>query len=603
MTTASANMIIEWLQKQCQLIEGSVRAVVMLGDADNGSFQPVAQWPGAVGGAAVCASPALSYAAAQAIRSRRLLLQERSAAPAQVKQVGDIIACPILREEQVVGVVAVEMNGRKKPEQQAAARTLQTNIVALRALLDTDVTAQDVHARNVIEMVAAVIEQKSFTAAAQAVTSRFAALSDFRQVSLGIVHKDKTQLQAISGRATLHKEMQANLDIATAMDEAISLDATCIFAVGSTKYDASVAAHAALIYKRKLADKRQAGVVCTVPITHVDELVGAITFEHNDSEYFDAETVAFCEAAVALVGPLLHDKYLHDRTATEKFVASVRLSLQQLAAPDTRGRVVLAALAVGLLSLPFIISGQYRVTADAALEGAVRRVIAAPVEGYVAEAPARPGDLVAKGDLLARLDDRDLELERVRLASENKQLQREYRSATAEHDDIQVAILRAQIDRAKAQLQLTEERLARARIVAPADGIVVNGDLSQMLGSPVEKGQQLFQIAPLDAYRVMLKVDEREVGVLREGQEGQLALVGFPGELLAFRVQRITPIASQSEGSNFFLVEASLLDIPDMLRPGMEGVGKVDIDERKLSWIWTHELTDWIRLQFWRWKG
>jgi RND family efflux transporter MFP subunit len=603
MTTSSANMIIEWLQKQCQLIEGSVRAVVMLGDSDNGSFQPVAQWPGAVGGAAVSASPALSYAAAQAIRSRRLLLQERSAAPEQVQQVGDIIACPILREDQVVGVVAVEMNGRKKPEQQAAAKTLQTNIVALRALLDADVTAHDMYARNVIELVAAVIEQQSFTAAARAVTSRFAALGDLRQVSLGIVHKDKTQLQAISGRATLHKEMQANLDIAAAMDEAIGLDTSCIFAVNTTKYDSSVAAHAALIYKRKLADKHQAGVACSVPISHAEKLVGAFTFEHNNAEHFDAETVAFCEAAVALVGPLLHDKYLHDRTMAEKFFASLRSSLQQLTAPDTRGRVVLSTFIVGLLSLPFIFNGQYRVTADASLEGAVRRVIAAPVEGYVAEAPARPGDIVSEGDLLARLDDGDLELERVRLASEKKQLEREYRSATAEHDDIQVTILRAQIDRADAQLQLTEERLSRASILAPMDGVVVEGDLSQSLGAPVEKGQQLFQIAPLDAYRVMLKVDEREVGALQSGQEGQLALVGFPGETLAFSVERITPIASQSEGRNFFLVEASLLDVPARLRPGMEGVGKIDIDERKFIWIWTHELTDWVRLQFWRWKG
>jgi biotin carboxyl carrier protein len=603
MTPASSNIIVDWLHKQCQLIDGSLRAVVLLGDSSTGPFRPVAHWSMVASPAGAAATPALSYAASQAIRSRRLLLQERSAAPAQVKQDGDIIACPILRDEQVLGVVAVEINGVKKGQQQETARTLQTNIVALNALLDAEETTDDIHARNVIELVAALIEQDSFVAAARAVTSRLASMGNMRQVSLGIVHKNHTQVQAISGRATLHKEMQANQEIAAAMDEAIKMDSTCTFTAKGSKYDASVAAHAVLAYKRRLANKKIPGAVCSVPISHAGILVGAFTFEHDDHEYFDEEISNFCEAAVALVGPLLHDKYLHDRSGSEKFVAAVRSFFGRVFAPDTRARGLLIISVAAILSLPFLFSGQYRVTADAALEGAVRRIVAAPVDGFVAEAPARPGDIVAQGNLLAKLDDRDLELERVRLASENNQLQREYRSARAAHDSIEVAILRAKLDKSEAQLQLTEERLARANIVAPMDGVILKGDLSQLLGAPVEKGQELFQIAPLDAYRVMLNVDESEVADLQVGQEGKLALVGSPDDLLAFRIERITPVATQSDGRNYFLVEASLLDAPPMLRPGMEGVGKVDVGERQLIWIWTHELTDWLGLQIWRWSG
>ena len=603
MTPASSNIIVDWLHKQCQLIDGSLRAVVLLGDSSTGPFRPVAHWSMVASPAGAAATPALSYAASQAIRSRRLLLQERSAAPAQVKQDGDIIACPILRDEQVLGVVAVEMNGVKKDQQQETARTLQTNIVALNALLDAEETTDDIHARNVIELVAALIEQNSFAAAARAVTSRLASMGNMRQVSLGIVHKNHTQVQAISGRASLHKEMQANQEIAAAMDEAIKMDSTCTFTAKGSKYDASVAAHAVLAYKRRLANNKIPGAVCTVPISHAGILVGAFTFEHDDHEYFDEEISNFCEAAVALVGPLLHDKYLHDRSGGEKFVVAVRSFFERAFAPDTRARGLLIICVAAILSLPFLFSGQYRVTADAALEGAVRRIVAAPVDGFVAEAPARPGDIVAQGNLLAKLDDRDLELERVRLASENNQLQREYRSARAAHDSIEVAILRAKLDKSEAQLQLTEERLARANIVAPMDGVIVKGDLSQLLGAPVEKGQELFQIAPLDAYRVMLNVDESEVAALQVGQEGKLALVGSPDDLLAFRIERITPVATHSDGRNYFLVEASLLDAPTMLRPGMEGVGKVDVGERQLIWIWTHNLTDWLGLQIWRWSG
>jgi hypothetical protein len=33
----------------------------------------------------------------------------------------------------------------------------------------------------------------------------------------------------------------------------------------------------------------------------------------------------------------------------------------------------------------------------------------------------------------------------------------------------------------------------------------------------------------------------------------------------------------------------------------MEGIGKVDAGERKVIWIWTHHLVDWLRLWTWKW--
>ena len=97
----------------------------------------------------------------------------------------------------------------------------------------------------------------------------------------------------------------------------------------------------------------------------------------------------------------------------------------------------------------------------------------------------------------------------------------------------------------------------------------------------------------------MLKVDERDVRRLNPGQTGQLALVGFPDEYLPFVIERVTPVATATDGRNFFAVEAQLEHHPERLRPGMEGIGKIDIDQRKLIWIWSHNLIDWFRLFAW----
>ena len=56
------------------------------------------------------------------------------------------------------------------------------------------------------------------------------------------------------------------------------------------------------------------------------------------------------------------------------------------------------------------------------------------------------------------------------------------------------------------------------------------------------------------------------------------------------------------EGRNFFRVEAQLdAAAGPRLRPGMEGVAKVQVEERRLISIWTRELGHWIRVKLWAW--
>jgi multidrug resistance efflux pump len=209
--------------------------------------------------------------------------------------------------------------------------------------------------------------------------------------------------------------------------------------------------------------------------------------------------------------------------------------------------------------------------------------------------------VVREGALLAVLDDRDLRLERLKWLSQEDELLKQYRQALAERNAAQVEVYSAQLAQSRAQLALVDDQLARTQIRAPFDGVVVSGDLSQKLGAPVERGTLLYEIAPLNAYRVILQVDERDIPDLAVGQTGRLLLSAFPHEPIGFTVEKVTPVATASEGRNYFRAEAKLENDDPRLRPGMEGVGKVDIDRRRYVWIWTHQIIDWLRLKLWAW--
>src|SRR5262249_11914229 len=149
----------------------------------------------------------------------------------------------------------------------------------------------------------------------------------------------------------------------------------------------------------------------------------------------------------------------------------------------------LAAAAAAVVALALVLAqGEHRVTAKSVLEAEVLRAAVAPFDGFVRDASVRAGDTVRAGDLLAALDDRDLVLDRLKWRAEREKLVQKQREALAKHERTDIVVFESQIRQAEAQLMLAEEKLSRARIVAPFDGVVVTGDLSQTLGSPVEKG-------------------------------------------------------------------------------------------------------------------
>jgi multidrug efflux pump subunit AcrA (membrane-fusion protein) len=209
--------------------------------------------------------------------------------------------------------------------------------------------------------------------------------------------------------------------------------------------------------------------------------------------------------------------------------------------------------------------------------------------------------VVRANDLIARLDDKDIQLERVKLLSQRAQREGEYGQALAAHDRARVQVLEAQVAQVDAQLKLADEQLARTSLRAPFDAVIVKGDLTQSLGAPVERGAVLFELAPLDAYRIVLKVDERDITDIRVGQKGHLVLTSMPNDTLPLEVSKITPVSVVDQGRNYFRVEAVARGATAQLRPGMEGVGKIEVDERKLIWIFTHKLVHWFRMWTWTW--
>ncbi len=575
-----------WLALQCRQLGTEVAGVLLMGEPERGPFTPVAAWPDTSP-----APQAVIDAAQQAVQQRRgVVLGEGSGER--------ILAHPLTVHEQLYGVVAIQV---ADPALQTIDlfRRLQWGASWIEVLTRRQQEGLDAELREksatAFDILATLLEHPRFDEACNALVSDLASRLDCETVSVGFVRFRRCRVQALSLSAGFGRRMSLVKEIGIAMDEAIDQNAAILYPAPEGWEFRVTRAH------EELAQTRKAGAILTLPLQAKDELVGALTFERRRGETFSASEVEVCDAVAAVVGPILVDRRANDRWLIVKVFDSLVQQLKAMFGPAHFGRKLATLGLLALVAFFWVAKDDYAVTSPALLQGTVQRTLVAPFSGYLAAQYARAGDLVKAGQTLAVLDDRELALERLRLVTAQRQSEAEFDRALAERNRAESNIIRAQIEQAKAQLALVEEQLARTRIVAPFDGVVVDGDLSQSVGASLERGQELFQIAPLDAYRVMLEVDERDVQAIAPGQGGVLRVSAMPETELPYKVERVTPMAVQGNGRNFFRVEARLQVDNGDLRPGMAGVARTDIDRRLLIRIWGEKTLNWFRLALWRW--
>jgi len=579
-----------WLSMLCSKIKGVSNAVVFSAEPGSKSYLPKVFWP-EKSSSAKYATPAVKAALSQ---KQCVLLQQQEGIE-KTGEPNDIIACPLFLNEKLHGIVVVQMPSQASAQRQNTLLQIKAAASWFEAIVKQDSATEKNALVTIVELVASCLEHEAFQEAATELMTDLATRLSCDRVSIGFLHGTGVIVEAVSHSAKFDRNSSLIRDIGDAMDEAMDQDTTIMYPVTND-------AVFLLRCHTALASVHKVGTILTIPFAVNGRIAGAILIERPSGKHFDRTEIEHCEQIVSMVGPVLEVRRCDEQSLLHRVKRSIKEPLVNLFGP---GHIALKLGLIGFiltLAVFTFVSGNYRVTGIARLTALTQRVVVAPQDGYIAEANVRPGDIVQNKDILGALDDKDIKLEHRKWLSQLEQLKTEHRDAFARHDRSKVAIIKARIDQAEARLSLVNEQLIRTRFAAPFDGMIVSGDLSQALGSPVEKGQVLFTVAPLDAYRVILKVDERDIGNIIKGQQGNLVLSGMPGKPLLFTVEKITPVSIVEEGRNYFQVEAKIDDKSDLLRPGMEGVAKIEIDRRKLIWILTHKLLDWWRLSVWKYR-
>lgn len=436
--------------------------------------------------------------------------------------------------------------------------------------------AQDQDAAVTVDLLTHLASATDLQGACFDLAARLAHKLPCRRVVVGIRRSNgRCSVAAFSDVADFDRRSDVVQRIEAAMDETSGRQTACCWPNPPDSHSQQ-----ALTFN-SLCTATSAAAAAGVPLRDATGRdVGAVISLCED-ERDVAECVRFLSAAAPALAAALD--------ALQQNEGSRLVRLSRVASRQWRSLRAKVALAVVLLTAAaMLVPVPYNVTCDCRVEPVTRRFAVAPFDGTLERSLVKPGDLVRAGDVLARMDGREIRFERAGVRAELQQALKKRDAAQASHSYADQRIAALEAERLELQLQLLDHRAENLEIKSPVDGIVVSGDLERAEGAPLTVGQTLFEIGPLDQMILEVAVPDADIGLVEAGQPVRVRLDAFPGDSWQLALSNLHPRSEIRDDRNVFVAEAAMENPAGRLRPGMQGRAKVQTPSRALAWILFH---------------
>lgn len=462
---------------------------------------------------------------------------------------------------------------------------LSTNIIENNNFLDNRIY-------DVLEFLNLIKDEKKFVLACMKLVNELALKFDSSRVSIGWKTNEYINVIAISHLEKFDKKSEIVKKLQNVFEECADQEKTVSFP--SDNVNLVTKAHEDYSRINQLKN------IISIPIKIEDEVVGVVSVEKID-EAIDSKETLLLELSLGQLSVWLHDLQQKDRWFGKKLFDGTKKILANFVGSDNTLLKFFSILISLLILYSIFFKWEYKIEVTATLDTDNVAYIQAPYDSYIKNVNYYPGDDVKKDVTLIELDEEELLLKQLEMEADVIRYTREAEKARALNELADMNIAIAKVVQAQASLKKVEYFLNQSKIKSPFDGVIIEGDKKELISAPVSKGDILLKIANSTDIFIRFKLSEKYIDEIKLDDEGELKLLSRPELYFPIKVTNIVPTA-QVDGKNgnvFMLKAKTLSSIESWWRPGMSGVAKINVGERRVIWIITHKTIDFIRMYFW----
>ena len=347
-----------------------------------------------------------------------------------------------------------------------------------------------------------------------------------------------------------------------------------------------------------------------IPLRDDQGPVGAMALLSSSAEFLsptDCEILAILanQTTVAVRNSHLYEQSSALRGFLHPFTGQTRLLRSTL---SRQLWLSYAKPVAAVLALLVLIPWPLRVSTNATVVPAQRRIVSSIAGGVIERVSAREGDLVQPGDVLAQLNDGE---HRIKLAQAQAALEtarRELGEAEYRNDPSAAGVARLRSDLHLAEVQLEQKRLEDARIRSSLSGIIVTPKVEEKVGAMLKPGEPFAEIVAQDRMAAELSVAEPDLPLVRPGGIVVLKLNSFPTRTLHGTVERIGAQSRSDSNEQYFLVRAVFPNPVRVVKNGMVGRARIQAAGGWLNSGWYplgyvlfRTPLHWLWMKLWTW--
>ena len=454
--------------------------------------------------------------------------------------------------------------------------------------------------RSAGRVLAAIQEQSRFVSANMTMCNQVAADWGATRVSLGYLRGRYVYLGGMSHTENINRKMKLARDVESAMEECLDQDVEVVYPAPSS---------ASYVYRSATELSLQHGPtnVCLMPLRVRGEARAVLVVERLVEKPFSVADIESLRLTADMCAPWLLNLHDNDRWFGARAAAQFKKGLKKLVGHEHAwAKFISIGVAAAIVFLCYA-NGDYNVECNFTVEATVRQMVSAPFNSYIETVNVRPGDPIDTTTVLGTLDASEFRLKLASALADRAGYLKQADQAMRDGKTVDGQIALAQAARSKAQADLLQWQIERSTLTSSVKGVVLTGDLKKELYAPVQQGQTLWEVAPLDSLYAELQVPEDRITEITPGNRGELASASHPGTFIGFTVDRINPVAEVVGQANVFKVRVkfdekpvgSTVARPDWIRPGMDGVARVKLGRQPYAYIWTRSTINWIRMKLW----
>jgi putative peptide zinc metalloprotease protein len=272
---------------------------------------------------------------------------------------------------------------------------------------------------------------------------------------------------------------------------------------------------------------------------------------------------------------------------------------------------VLAAVIAAIAYVVFFLDIGYAVSANCVIQPGERHIVYAATGGTVSETFCEEGDSVIKGQIIAKMEDPELQLalKELGLTKESYLLRADQSEARGDYPtrDYWLSAAR-ELD---TTVEQTRGRIADLVVRSPADGVILAPSGRSLVGRTIPQGGFLFDIADMSRGRITVAVDQKDLRYVAKEAQAVVTLRAYPWTTFSGTVQSVSksplrvlpdPALSARAGGGIATrpdvyrwevalsptYEATILLPNDNplrpLKPGMVGKAKIAYGESRRIW-------------------